>query len=72
MKETELEWLNEMNQDLHAQSIDPEELMNDDVGITEDICNTSEQFKMLEKLYVNWKVIVQSWMCLDSISLGMM
>ena len=51
MKEAELEWLDEVNQDLQAQGIDPEELMNDDAEIAEDNSITSEQSKVLEKLY---------------------
>ena len=51
MKEAELEWLDEVNQDLQVQSMDLEELMNDDVEIAEDGSITSEQWKVLEKLY---------------------
>ena len=50
MKEAELERLDEVNQDLQAQGMDLEELMNDDVEIAEDGGITSEQLKVLEKL----------------------
>ena len=51
MKEAELERLDEVNQDLQAWGVDLEELMNDDVEIAEDGSITSEQLKVLEKLY---------------------
>ena len=51
MREAELEWLDEVTQDLQAQGMDLEELMNDDVEIAEDGSITSEQLKVLEKLY---------------------
>ena len=50
MKEAEVERLDEMNQDLQAQGMDLEELMNDNVEIAEDGDITSEQLKVLEKL----------------------
>ena len=51
MKEAELQRLDEVTQDLQAQGMDLEELMNDDVEIAEDGSITSEQLKVLEKLY---------------------
>ena len=51
MREAELEWLNEVTQDLQAQGVDLEELMNDNVEIAEESSITSEQLKVLEKLY---------------------
>ena len=51
MKEAELERLDEVNQDLQSQGMDLEELMDDDVRIAEDGSITSEQLKVLEKLY---------------------
>ena len=60
MKEAELERLDEVNQDLQAWGMDLEELMNDDVEIAEDGSITSEQLKVLEKLYGKLKVIVKS------------
>ena len=42
MREAELEWLNEVTQDLQAQGVDLEELMNDNVEIAEDSSITSE------------------------------
>ena len=40
-----------MTQDVQAQGMDLEELMNDDVEIAEDGSITSEQLKVLEKLH---------------------
>ena len=51
MREAELERLDEVTQDVQAQGMDLEELMNDDVEIAEDGSVTSEQLKVLEKLY---------------------
>ena len=51
MREAELERLDEVIQDVQVQGMDLEELMNDDVEIAEDGSITSEQLKVLEKLY---------------------
>ena len=51
MREAELERLDEVTQDVQAQGMDLEELMNDDVEIAEDGSITSEQLRVLEKLY---------------------
>ena len=59
MQEAELEQLDEVNQDLQAQGMDLEELMNDDVEIAEDGGITSEQLKVLEKLCGKFEVYCQ-------------
>ena len=69
MNEAQMEWLDEVNQDLQAQGMDPEELINDDVKIAEDGSITCEQLKVLEKLYGGLEGYCQE---LDSILLLIM
>ena len=59
MQEAELERLDEVNQDLQAQGMDLEELMNDNVKIAEDGGISSEQFKVLEMLWGKFEVYCQ-------------